>query len=42
MKYLSTAFVVSWLVYFAYLFYLDRQIRRIKRPAIESQPDIYS
>ncbi len=31
MRYLSIAFTVSWLIYFIYLFYLDRQLRSIKK-----------
>jgi len=31
MRYLSMAFVVTWIVYFIYLFYLDRQLRDIKK-----------
>jgi CcmD family protein len=31
MKYLALAVSVAWLVYFAYLFVLDRQIRDLRR-----------
>lgn len=31
MFYLCLAFVLSWLIYFVYLFYLDGQLRSIKK-----------
>jgi CcmD family protein len=31
MKYLALAVSVAWLVYFAYLFVLDRQIKDLRR-----------
>jgi CcmD family protein len=31
MRYLCLAFAVTWLIYFAYLFYLDGQLRGIRR-----------
>ena len=31
MRYLCVAFTVGWLIYFAYLFYLDSQLRGIRR-----------
>jgi len=31
MRYFCLAFTVAWLVYFAYLFYLDKQLRVIRR-----------
>ena len=31
MFYLSLAFTVAWLTYFIYLFYLNQQLRNIKK-----------
>jgi CcmD family protein len=31
MGYLCMALTVMWVIYFAYLFYLDRQLRSIRR-----------
>lgn len=31
MGYFCVAFTVMWVIYFAYLFYLDRQLRGIRR-----------
>jgi len=43
MSYLCIAFTVTWLIYFAYLFYLDRQLRSIqKRMNARKQSEIIS
>lgn len=30
MNYFTAAFVVSWIIYFAYLFFLDRKLMQIE------------
>jgi len=39
MCYLCVAFTVGWLIYFAYLFYLDTQLRGIRRRLDARQND---
>ena len=40
MSYLYIAFTVTWLIYFVYLFYLDSQLRSIRRRLSARNPII--
>jgi len=31
MSYFAVAFIISWVVYFAYLFFIDRKLTKINR-----------
>jgi CcmD family protein len=30
MKYFTAAFVISWVIYFAYLFFIDKKLTRLE------------